>query len=268
VQLDETSAKFASCATIPCVGGFARQSVVACLAPSTIKRSGGTLFQMQGQGPVSLLVAECSSEFGLRCTARWEGKLRPAPLQDLIGNGRCAITLGAGDGRALYQGIVPLESARLAAALESYMLRSEQLETRLWLFAGASSASGLLLQRVPEQHDTDADAFNRVTHLGATVTANELGSLAAPTLLRRLFPEDDVRLFGGRTLRFACTCTRERVSSMLQMLGRTEVEQVIAAKGKVDVTCEFCNRAYAFSAQESRMLFAAPRANASGNTSA
>jgi molecular chaperone Hsp33 len=235
------------------------ESIVAsALLASTIKTTDGALIlQVQGQGPVSLLVAECSNDFGLRCTARWNGALPSESLGKLFGDGRCAITLGGGEGRPVYQGIVPLESATLAGALENYMVRSEQLDTRLWLFASTTDASGLLLQRVPQRSDTDPDTFNRVVHLGATATAAELCTLSAPALLRRLFPEDDVRLFGGRELRFACTCTRARVCTMLATLGQSEVEQVLAEQGQVEVTCEFCNRGYIFTLTDCQQLFAA-----------
>ena len=230
--------------------------VAAALLASTITRIGGRLLlQIQGRGPINLLVAECSGDFGLRCTARWQGEPASAPLGELFGEGRCAITLGGEQGRLLYQGIVPLESPTLAGALESYMRRSEQLDTRLWLFAGEAAASGLLIQRVPDWQDADADAYNRVCTLAATASAQELHALSAPVLLRRLFPEDDLRLFDGRHLSFACSCTRERVQTMLRMLGRDEVAQVIADRGKVDVTCEFCNRPYAFTADECMRMF-------------
>jgi molecular chaperone Hsp33 len=234
------------------------ESVVAsALLASTIKsNTGALLLQIQGQGPVQLLVAECSSDFGLRCTARWEGTLPVAPLSELFGDGRCAITIGGGDNRPLYQGIVPLESATLSGALEQYMDRSEQLETRLWLFAAPNNAGGLLLQRVPQSFDTDPDAFNRIVHLGSTVRPEELFTLSAPALLRRLFFEDDVRLFTSREVFFRCSCTRERVQAMLVMLGQIELEQLIADKGTVQVTCEFCNQAYAFSPDECRRWFA------------
>ena len=231
--------------------------VAAALLASTLKRSTGSLLiQFQGQGPVKLLVAECASDFALRCTARWDGTLSAMPLGALFGNGHCAITVGSGDGRPLYQGIVPLESATLAEALERYMQRSEQLATRMWLFAGADTAGGLLLQRLPQSTDAESDDFNRAVHFGATVRPEEIYDLSAPTLLRRLFPEDDVRLFSGRALGFRCSCTRERVRNMLVMLGRNEVEQILVEQGRVEVTCEFCNQAYEFDPQECRAWFA------------
>ena len=234
--------------------------VAAALLASTLKRSTGSLLiQIQGQGPVKLLVAECASDFALRCTARWDGALADAPLSDLFTNGRCAITVGGGDA-PVYQGIVPLESATLCAALERHMERSEQLDTRIRLFAASDHAAGLLLQRVPQAEDEDSDDFNRAAHFAATVTGAELFALSAPSLLRRLFPEDDVRLFSGRALQFRCSCTPERVRNMLVMLGRAEVEQVIAEQGKVEVTCEFCNQIYTFEPQECLAWFSAPSA--------
>jgi len=230
--------------------------VASALLASTLKRgSGSVILQMQGDGPVSLLVAECSGDFGLRCTARYAQPIPDAPLARLLGNGRCAITVGAVTSTRRYQGVVPLEDATLAGALQTYMARSEQLESRILLFAAADAASGLLLQRIPERHETDADGWNRVTHLGSTARADELSMLAAPMLLRRLFPEDDVRLFGGRPLRFECSCSRDRVLGMLKSLRREEVEAILAEQGQVEVTCEFCGQRYVFPPDRCREIF-------------
>jgi len=230
--------------------------VAAALLASTMKQTSGTLLlQIQGDGPLRLLVAECSRDYGLRCTARWDDAIGPAPLDALIGNGRCAITLGGTDGRTRYQGIVPLEQPDLASALEGYMAQSEQLDTRIALYADREHAAGLLLQRVPDRRDPDPDAWNRIVHLGLTVTRGELAALSAPTLLRRLFPEDDVRLYSGQALRFACSCSAERVRTMLRALGRAEVESIIAERGEVEVICEFCNQRYGFDADACGRLF-------------
>lgn len=260
VQLDQTWRSIRALRAYPePVERLLGESVVAAaLLASTIKTtSGSLLLQMQGEGPLTLLVAECSNDYGLRCTARWTGDVSAAPLAQLVGNGRCAITLGNADGRTRYQGIVALDAATLAAALEGYMARSEQLDTRIMLFAEPDAAAGMILQRIPDRRDADPDDWNRVVHLGGTVSLIELRNLPAPALLRRLFPQDDVRLFSGRALRFACTCTPERVRTMLTTLGRAEVEQILAERGEVEVFCEFCNQRYAYGAQECARLFAA-----------
>ena len=178
-----------------------------------------------------------------------------APLNELIGTGRCVITLG-GNGMARYQGIVPLEAGSLPQALEDYMHRSEQLESCIVLGAADAAVAGLLVQRIPDATDSDPDDWNRIQHLARTARAAELSQVAAPAMLRRLFPQDDVRLFAGRALRFACSCPAQRVESMLLGLGRTEVEDVLAERGQMEVTCEFCGQRYVLTAQECRALFA------------
>lgn len=232
--------------------------VAAALLSSTLKStSANLLLQIQSEGPLRLLVAECTSDLGLRCTARYGDEVdAAAPLTELARKGRCAITMGTSEQTHRYQGVVPLDQPTLAGALESYMARSEQLETRLVLFADPEAASGLLLQRIPGRSDADDDGWNRVVHLGSTVSADELRSLTAAMILRRLFAEDDVRIFAGRPLRYRCSCSRERVAGMLRSLGPQEVEATLAAQGRIDVTCEFCGLAYVFGASEARQLFA------------
>jgi len=225
------------------------------LLASTLKFDGALVMQMQSQGPVTLLVAECTSDFGMRGTAKWNGTVGRAPLGELLAAGRCAITLVQADARQSYQGVVDLTGARLAEALEHYMARSEQLDTRLWLCAGVGCCAGLMLQRVPDRPDADPDAWNRAVTLAATVTPDELAGLPAPRLLRRLFAEEDIRLFEARALRFHCSCSPERVSGMLVTLGRAEVESVLADEGRVEVTCEFCNRRYTFDRAACERLF-------------
>jgi len=232
--------------------------VAAALLSSTLKdEASNLLLQMQGDGPVRLLVAECTSDLGLRCTARYSNGVQPAPLTELVRNGRCAITMGAEDQARRYQGVVPLERPTLSGVLEAYMERSEQIDTRVLLFAHAEGASGLLLQRIPGRTDADTDGWNRVVHIGSTVSADELRSLSAAMVLRRLFPEDDVRLFDGRAVRYHCSCSRERVAGMLTSLGRDEVEAVLAEQGRVEVTCEFCGRSYEFTPETALRLFSA-----------
>ena len=81
----------------------------------------------------------------------------------------------------------------------------------------------------------------------------------APELLQAHFPDDDVRLFTARPARFACSCSEERVANALRLIGRAEVESILAEQGLIGVTCEFCNRHYTFVAEDARALFATER---------
>lgn len=228
----------------------------AALLSATIKFEGSIIMQMQGAGPVSLLVVECTHQHALRGLAHWDGELDEAgSLSDLVGDGRLVITVDPGPGRERYQGIVALEGRTLAEALDNYLARSEQLATRLWLAADANSAAGLLLQRLPGGQP-DPDAWSRVTHLGETVTASELIELPAADVLHRLFHEEDLRVFEAQAVSFRCSCSRERVANMLRTLGTDEVHEILEEQGEVEVSCEFCNQRYAFDPVDVDQLFA------------
>lgn len=88
--------------------------------------------------------------------------------------------------------------------------------------------------------------FNRIAHLGASLTREELLSLDADTILRRLFWQEDLRRFEARAVGFRCTCSRERVQSMLLGLGREELDDILAERGHIEVGCDFCGLQYHF----------------------
>ncbi len=227
----------------------------SALLTATLKLNGSMIMQIQGNGPVSLLVVECQGDMSLRATAKWEGEQLQGTLQDLVGDGRFVITLDPRDGKQAYQGIVPLEGDSVAEILQNYMTRSEQLETRLWLTANDDTAAGMLLQKLPDQPEQDADAWNRACQLADTVKPAEL-RMDTETLLHRLFNEEDLRLFDPQPVTFHCGCSREGVSRVLRMLGKEEVRSILEERGKIEVHCEFCNQRYTFDPIDTEQVFA------------
>lgn len=225
------------------------------LLGATIKFSGSIILQLQGSGPMTLLVVQMSAQRSVRGMAQWSGEVQSAPLDQMFTDGRLAITVDPGDGAERYQGIVEIGDKGLSEALEAYFERSEQLATRLWLAADARQAGGLLLQRLPSDGD-DADAWARVVHLGSTVSRNELLDLPFLELVRRLFHEEDVRVFDSEPVNFRCSCSRERIEETLRGLGYTEVRSILAEQGKVSVDCSFCNQHYEFDAVDAERIFA------------
>jgi|CXWL01.1.fsa_nt_gi molecular chaperone Hsp33 len=221
-------------------------------------QQGSLILQIQGQGPVSLLVVECSGDLQVRATAKWEGELVSSKVAELIGDGRFVITLDQKNGGQMYQGIVALEGETVAEILQNYMLRSEQLETRLWLAADGQQAAGMLLQKLPEQPDGDTDAWTRAVVLAETVRNDELLSLSVPELLHRLYHEEDIRLFDAQPVVFGCSCSRENVAEMLKMIGIDEVDSVLEEQGSIQVCCEFCNQCYVFEEEDIDEVFALP----------
>ncbi len=245
-------------------------SAAALLLAATLKFEGSLVLQIHGDGPVALLVVECDAAGSFRSTVKIrEGAViaEDAGLVSLVnasGRGRFVVTLDPKTrtpSRQPYQGIVPFEGTTVAEVLEHYMSRSEQVPTRLWLAADATRAAGLLLQRLPQEgghaatEPVDADGWNRMCRLADTVAPEELVSLAAPDLLHRLFWQERLHAFDHRSCAFACSCSREKVASMLQMLGRDEVESILTERETIEVRCEFCNLAYEFDVVDAARLF-------------
>lgn len=229
----------------------------AALLSATLKFSGSLIMQIQGGGPVRLLVVECGADLTMRAMAHWEGDLAEgAALPELVGEGRFVITLDPKKGGQTYQGIVDLEGGSVATVLENYMQRSEQLDTRIWLAAGSHGAAGMLLQKMPDGPEADKEAWNRAVHLGATVKPRELLDLSAREIIHRLFHEEDIRLFDSTPVHFGCTCSRERVANTLRMLGYDEVHSLLDEIGYIEADCEFCNQHYVFDVVDAEQVFA------------
>jgi len=249
----------------------------AALLAGNLKFEGSLVLQLQGDGPVALIVVECRADLSLRATVKLrEGHAVPADgtLQSLLnpgGHGRFIVVLDPRrESRAQqpYQGVVPLEGDSVAEVLEHYMRASEQLDTRLWLAAGAQRAAGVLLQRLPAQGGAEspaesaADTWARAGHLAATLTPAELLGTDADTLIRRLYWQETLIAFEPQAVTWHCPCTRERVAEMLHMLGRAEVDSILQEQGKVEVVCDFCGKPYEFDAVDCAALFAGPGSTA------
>ncbi|HLE94514.1 MAG TPA: Hsp33 family molecular chaperone HslO [Sulfuricaulis sp.] len=226
----------------------------AALLTSTIKFDGRLIMQVQGSGPVSLLVVECTSDRTMRAIAQWDGEVPDAPLSELVGDGRLAVTIDPLKGRELYQAIVELEGLSVAEAFENYFARSEQLATRLWLASDTRQAAGMLLQRLPDSPLSDDEAWIRAVHLGSTITREELLALPVAEIIHRLYHEEDIRLFSRMPVSFRCSCSRRRVETVLRMLGRDEVHSILAEQGSIRVDCEFCGDSYEFDRIDAEQL--------------
>ena len=247
----------------PAVARVLGELIAACaLLASTIKFEGSLIAQLSGDGPVRLLVVECTHTLGMRAMAQWDeartAALGPdAALSDLAGgaaHGRLVLTLDPKGAGTMYQGIVALESGSIAGLIEHYLATSEQLQSRLVLAAGGA---GLIVQRLPGSSDADDATWARVKAGIDAVGAEALrGAESAHDAIVAAFPEDDVRAFKPRAVTFACSCSRERVTKALRIAGVAEVESILAERDSVEMTCEFCNRRYTFSPAEARAVFA------------
>ena len=253
------------------VTGLLGEAVIASvLLAATLKFRGTLTFQLEGDGAVNLLVAQCTHDFGVRAVARYDhGAVRrertagagdDALFRRLVGNsGRVTVTVEAEERSMRYQGIVPLAGASLAESLEAYFASSEQLPTRVLLAADEAGIAGMLVQKLPGGGETASEevaaAWEGAQRGIGRLNAAQLLEQPVEQLLVRGFAEQDVRLFRGSAVHFECRCSGERVAGILKALGAQEIRGVLAEQGSVTVTCEFCHRPYRFDAVDVERLF-------------
>jgi molecular chaperone Hsp33 len=240
----------------------------AVLLAATLKFEGTLTLQIEGQGHVRLLVAQCTHDFRVRAVARLnesEGDdSRTDEFRRLVGeHGRVLVTIEAAERGMRYQGIVPLSGDSLSECLEEYFASSEQLPTRVRLAADGRRAVGLLVQKLPErdgeepeQESAAAQAWRDAEQGIRSVRPAELVGATLQGVLATRFGQQDLRVYKGAQVQFACRCSESRVASVLKTLGAEEVRDVLREQGAVEVTCEFCHRPFRFDAFAVERLFA------------
>lgn len=254
----------------------------AVLLASTLKFDGSLTMQLQGNGAVRLLVAQCTQDFRVRAMALFDAARVADDFRTLAGEGRIVVTVETRKSGASYQGVVPLTGESLSACLDGYFMQSEQLPTQLRLVADALSVGGLLIQRIPGAGGTTAGAapLDADTHRErlekidadwrsaqsalAALPAEDLLLRPVEVLARGCFALRDVRLFAPQPVRFQCRCSAERVGGVLRSLGIEDVRELVREQGSVTVTCEYCQRPWTYDAIDVEQLFVAVAADGGG----
>ncbi len=228
----------------------------AALLSATIKFDGTLILQVQGDGIIKSMVAQSTHNHNIRGWIRCADTVPDGNLQSLLGEGYIALTIEPKEGEP-YQGIVPLTGEHLADAVENYFAQSEQLKTRLWLFANEHQAAGFLIQELPsEQGEQDQDDWARIEALSNTISEEELLTLSCEDMLHRLFHEEQVRLFEPEAVSFKCHCSAEQVESTLLSLGREAVDELLIEQDTIIADCEFCSAKYSFDKVDVERIFA------------
>jgi molecular chaperone Hsp33 len=219
------------------------------------KGAGRVTLQVQGSGPVRLLVADCTAELRIRGMATYEPLEEFSNERSLLGDGRLSVTLEDLQSGRFYQSLVPLEGETLEQIFEHYLAQSEQLPAFLRLYADRGALCGLLLEKLPGAEAKDPDGWSRVTQLAATLQLDETRDAQPYDLLTRLFPEELMRVFRLYAVEYHCPYDEDKVKDMLRGLGREEVESILAERGEVVIRNEMCNHEYRFDARAIAELF-------------
>lgn len=223
------------------------------LIAQSLKFDGAVTLQIQGSGDLRMLVMQCTSTHEMRGMATLAPELAATTFAELLQDAHCAITVDSGE--RPYQGIVEVNQASLAASLQNYFERSVQVPSHIVLVSDNSLAAGILLQQMPGQ-TIDADDWNRLGFLAATLSANDFSAANGMELIGKIFAEDDVRVFAGKDVAFNCRCSQRRAEEVLRMLGEEETRQALAEQGDIEVICEYCGRRRNFDSVDVTQLFA------------
>ncbi|WP_442801720.1 Hsp33 family molecular chaperone HslO [Serratia rubidaea] len=234
--------------------------IATSLLTATLKFNGDITVQLQGDGPLKLAVINGNNQQEMRGVARLQGDIaEDSTLQQMIGNGVMVITITPAEGER-YQGVVALEGETLAECLENYFRQSEQLPTRLFIRTGEAdgqpAAGGMLLQVLPAQDEQNADDFDHLVQLTATIKNEELFTLPANEVLYRLYHQEEVTLYEPQPVVFRCTCSRQRCADALLTLDTDEVATMLEQDGNIDMHCDYCGSHYVFDAMDVAALYA------------
>ena len=246
----------------PVVARLAGQALALAAGLSTALKFRGTFsLQAKGDGPVDMLLADCTDTGELRGYARFDSEMldallakAPDPAADaLLGSGYLAFTVDQG-GDNRHQGIVAIEGDTLAAMSLHYFETSEQLRCQIHLACAKTDsgwrAAALILEKVagaggiaPElNEDAQEESWRTATALASTLTEAELldDSLTPERLLYRLFHTEGVAVDRARALSYGCRCSRARLSGILQGFSDDDLDHM-AVDGTIVMTCEFCH---------------------------
>lgn len=242
----------------PVAALLGEMAAVTALLAEQAKQDSRLTFQLRSSGPISLLVMDSNADLQMRGMARAEPNIVATTVPELLGanaDGQLLLSLELPLTQQPYQSIVPIVGDSIAAIFEHYLEKSEQQASRLFLFAGADSAACLFLQKMPQSEAHDADGWNRISQLAASVKPEELQTLDATSLLQRLFHQETVRIYEPRTVVYYCPQDREKIRGMIFSLGQAEADHILAEHGAIVVQDEICNHEYRFEADEIAALF-------------
>ncbi|MEY3910158.1 MAG: 33 kDa chaperonin [Pseudomonadota bacterium] len=228
--------------------------VASSLLASTLKLDGSLTLQIQTNGPLKLLIAECNENLGIRGTVKWNGPIESIAPIDLIKEGHFIITLIQKNAKTPYQGIVPMEGNSISELLENYMLRSEQIQTKLWIHSQENIFHGLLIQKLPFNSSAEALDHDAMTSAWEDIVTIH-PALEASKILQTIFSSETIRLYDPSYPNFACSCSKKSVENMLRLIGKKECESIIEEQSSITIHCDFCNECYKYSEDEVEFIF-------------
>jgi molecular chaperone Hsp33 len=235
---------------------FGELSALAIFLANGMKHQGKLTLQIQGDGIVSLLLVEVGSDLKIRGMVRANDSIEPNDsLDKILGEGQIVATLYNAQTDHSFQSLVPRNAQGLVATFEDYFSQSEQLDSKLWVSSTKNGLSAMLIQKMPEADQHDAEGWHRITSLAGTVTDEELNDLDAERLLHRLFHEETLQLFDADWVSYECAQNKDRFEKIIFDLGEQDARDLLKEQGEISIHNEICNEHLFFDEQDVNRIF-------------
>lgn len=241
-------------------------TAVTTMLAAGLKHQGKVTIQVQGSGPVNLLVVEATNELNIKGVAKTTEQFNAIlndelDLNQLLGDGKILVTLENKVTDSIFQSYVPREADTIKGIFEDFLTRSDQQPSKLWLAANEMGVGGVLIQKLPASENIDADGWNRIEILSDTLTKQEIISLDSETLIHTLFHEELIELFDGEDIQYYCPKDTTKIETMLLSLGKEECLKIIEEQGEIVIHNEMCNFHVRYQQQDINNLFAQESTN-------
>lgn len=233
-------------------------TAITSMLASGLKHDGKVTIQIQGAGPVNLLVVEATDQLQIKGVAKTNGEIpENASLNQLLGDGKILVTLENKVTDSIFQSYVPREADTVAKIFEEFLTQSDQLPSKLWLAANESGVGGVLIQKLPATDNIDQDGWNRIAILSDTLTDKEIITLNSESLIHSLFHEELIELFEEKNIQYHCPKDNSKIESMLLSLGKEECLKILKEQGEIVIHNEMCNFHARFNQTDIEKLFKA-----------
>lgn len=241
-------------------------TAIVLMLANGMKHLGKVSIQVQGSGPVNLLLVEATHDLNIRGVAKTNAPLtNQSSLDELLGDGQILVTMENTQTQSFFQSYVPREENRIAKAFETFLSQSDQQPSKLWLAANEQGIGGVLIQKMPTTDNHDEDGWERIHLLTDTVTDKELIELEAEPLLHRLFHEELIELYSPEEVHYDCPQNKSKVDDMILSLGEAEARKILEEQGEIVIHNEICNFHLRYTKEDIDLLFA--KASSNGESS-
>lgn len=230
-----------------------------------LKINGKLSTQIQNNKLIDFIISECrinpsNENLLVRATSKFVSAINTdlqLNYKDCLSSGYLVVSIDLDNDGRIYQSVVAMNANSLAYSLEEYMLKSEQLKTKIIIKYTDEKIIAFMLQQLPDTSNKYEDDINRIFFIANTLTENELDCESLEVILKKLYMEDDIVLFDEQNVCFSCTCSKDVVSSMLRTLGKKEILSILDEMGVIEVSCDYCNHKYSYYVNDIDYIFGA-----------